>query len=410
MNEKTIKNEKASNKTVLVAMTGGLESTVAAYLLKKQGYRCIGIGMQLFGADEDVGPFDDVVVNDLNKVKSICTYLDIPFYAIDATQIFADYVLDPVVGRILSGHTFEPMAFLNLALMEILLEKAKKFNALLVAMGHYAKVLKNQKTGSFELFVANDLEHDKSYILSRLDQKHLEHLVRPLSEIRKKEVEKIGELIKVGYLERPKIRIHHIMRDPRMINLVEARSPKDLRRTGSIYDYGQDGSICEHTGIHRYYVGQKNLPSKEENPIDPNKEIVSIVPFKGNIFIDYPDQLKYSHAMLARFISAANLDMTLPLSAYVKMSSSGEKIPCRLYFKNNQTCLVDFEGERKGLLVPGQLFVFYNRALERGKIIGSGIVEVGGVFANGEFNTLPIKKRESDEEEKNTKSDEKLSF
>lgn len=404
-------NEKASNQTVLIAMTGGLESTVAAYLLKKQGYRCIGIGLQLFEPGEDAGPFADIMVSDLNKVKSICTYLDIPFYAVNATEIFADTVLDPVVGRILSGHTFEPLVFLNLVLMEILLEKAKKFNTVHIASGHYAKVLKNQKTGSFELMVANDLEHDQSYSLSRLEQKHLAHLMLPLSEIRKKEVEKIGELIKVDYLKRPKGNVHHIMRDPRMISLVEARSPKDLRRIGTVFDYREESSLYEHTGIHRFYIGQNHLVGKQDSPIDEKKEVISIIPFKGSVFIDYPDRLKYTHALVNRFHPAANLDMTMPISAFVKMSSGGEKIPCRIYFKNNQTLLIDFEAERTGLLIPGQFFVFYTRSADKAKVLGSAIVEVGGVFGDGEINTLPIYIKDSDEEEIETSDeDEKYHF
>lgn len=402
--------EKTSNQTVLIAMTGGLESTVAAYLLKKQGYRCIGIGLQFFEPGENSGPFADVIVSDLNKIKAICGYLDIPFYAVNASEMFADKVLDPVVGRILSGQTCEPMVFLNYVLMEVLLEKAKKFNTQIIATGHYAKVLKNQKTGSFELMVANDLEHDQSYLLSRLEQKHLGSLMLPLSEIRKKEVEKIGELIKVEYLQRPKGTVPHIMRDPRMVGLVEERSPKDLRRGGNLYDYRTESSICEHSGIHHFYVGQSHLPSKQEIQIDPLKQVVSIVPFKGNIFIDYPDRLKYSHALVTKFVPAANLDITLPMGAYAKFSVKGEKIPCRIYFKNNNTCLVDFEAEKPGLLVPGTYMAFYSRKEDKGKVLGSAIVEVAGLFANGEFNTLPVYKKDSDEEEELTIQDEKLHF
>lgn len=402
--------EKITNQTVLIAMTGGLESTVTAYLLKKQGYRCIGIGIQFFEPGVNPGPFAEVAIADLNKVKSICSYLDIPFYAVNASEIFEYIVLDPVVGRVLSGHTFEPLVFLNLVVMNILLEKAAKFNTNLIATGHYAKVLKNQKSGAFELVVANDIEHDQTYLLARLEQKHLANLMLPLSEIRKKEVEKIGDLIKVGYLSRPKGVVAHIMHDPRMVSLVEERSPKDLRRTGTIYDYRAENSLMEHKGIHRYYVGQNNLPSKDESQIDPLKEVVSIVPFKGNIFIDYPDSLKYSQALLTQFVAAANLDMSMPMSVYVKMSPKGEKVPCRLYFKNNNTCFIDFEVERPGLLVPGQFFTFYSRKEEKGKVLGSAIVEMGGYFQDGEIRTLPIYRKDSDEEETEKVQDDKLHF
>lgn len=408
MKEKT--QSKPQTKTVLIAMTGGVESTVAAYLLKKQGYRCIGIGLQLFNTNDNPGPFADVAVTDLNKVKNICNYLDIPFYAVNAAEIFADKVLDPMVGRILSGQTFEPLVFLNTILIEIMSDKAAKFQTNLLATAHYAKVLKNQKSGAYELLVANDLEHDQSYMLSQIPQEHLANLILPLSEIRKKEVAKIGELIKVDYIVRSKENRSHIMHDPRMIDLVEERSPLDLRRTGSIFDYSTESSICEHDGIHRFYIGQKNLPGKGEIEIDPLKEVIMITPFKGNIFVDYPNKLNYKQALVVQMIISLHLDVSKPISAFVKMSPKGDKIPCRLYFKNNETCLVDFEESRPGLLVAGQLVVFYNRQNEKGKVIASGLIEAGGNFDANGYNTLPEIKEDGDEEEEAPKENELMRF
>lgn len=390
--------EKSQSKTVLIAMTGGVESTVAAYLLKKQGYRCIGIGLQLFEPGDEVGPFADVAVSDLNKVKAICDYLDIAFYAVNASEMFADKVLDPMVGRVLSGQTFEPMVFLNTVLMDILLEKAAKFQTNMVATAHYAKVLKNQKTGTYELLVANDLEHDQSYMLARLEQKHLENLILPLSEIRKKEVHKISELIKVDFIPRPKTKVAHIMHDPRTALLVEDRAPKDLLRIGSLYDYSTDTSIYEHGGIHKFYVGQTHLPQKGEIKVDEDKQVISIVPFKGNVFIDTPERLKHQHIQVVQFVPSAQLDMTVPLITYVKLSVKGEKIPCRLYFKNNRMALVVFDEPRPGLLVAGQFLVFYNRQQDKGKVLGSGLIETAGIFDDYSYNTLPRKGREPEDE------------
>ncbi len=405
-------NEKTINKTVLIAMTGGVESTVAAYLLKKQGYKCIGIGLQLFADGEESGPFADMAVIDLNKVKNICNYLDIPFYGVNATDIFADKVLDPLVGRILSGQTFEPLVYLHTVLLDVLLEKAKKFQTTLVATAHYAKVLKNQKTGAFELLVANDLEHDQSYSLARLEQHHLEHLLLPLSEIRKIEVDKISKLIKVDFISRIKSKYAHIMHDPRMSRLVEARSSKDLRRTGHFYDYVTDESLCEHPGIHQYHVGQSKITfdSKKDIKIDPAKQIISIVSYKGNIFIDYPNRLKYREIVVTDFIPAANLDMSLPMSCYVKMGPNDEKIACKLSLKNNNMALVEFHEVRPGLLVAGQFLVFYNREFDKGKVIGSALVEASGMFSQWSYNTLPDKKEDGDSVDKDSKVDEREKF
>ncbi len=376
-------------KSVIVAMTGGVESTVCAYLLKKQGYKPIGVALQLFEPEVDPGPFSEMIVPDFNKIKKICGYLDIPFYAINAIDIFKDQVVDPVVGRVLSGQTYEPLVFYMKVLIEVMLEKAAKFNTDLVATGHYAKILKNQKTGRYEIFVANDVDNDQSYVLGRLDEETLKHLLLPLGELRKKEVQKIGELLKVDYIVRDKKNRAHVMHDPRMPGFVEQYSPKDLRRTGNIYHYSKEASLVEHSGIHKYYVGQKNLEIKPEIKIDPEMQVVSIVPYKGNIFIEYPDHLKYKNAIIIRFRHNADLDKSKPLSGYIKVGPKEDKIACKIFFKNNEHVMVEFDEDQKGLLIAGQFAVLYNKKGEKGRIIGSGLIDVAGVFDRFEYHTLP---------------------
>lgn len=395
---------------VLVALTGGIESAVAAYLLKKQGHRCIGIAVQLFDQKEMAGPFSDIAVLDFDKILKLCQFLDIPFYVVNASAHFNYLVADPVVGRVLSGKTFEPLPYLNLVVINALLEKMHKFKAQFIATAHYAKILKNQRTGENEIWVANDLENDQSYLLSRLTSIHLEKLILPLSEMRKKEVLKVGELIKVDLVNRVKSQNQIIMHDPRMIDFVEARSSKDLRKPGSIFEYYKEVTICDHLGIHHFYLGKNHLEIKErpELKIDTAIEVLQIVPFKGKVFVDNPKRLKYRHLNISQLYFYNTVDTSTPMKCYVKLLPNSEKLSCYLYFKNNQMALVDFEHTYSGQVTPGQLVVFYNRGFEKAKILASGMVEASGVFNTEGYNTLPNNKlSEKDELEQQGPDDER---
>lgn len=395
-------NTKSSNTPILIGMTGGIESTVAAYLLKKQGHKVIGAGLMLFDNDEDPGPFKEFMIQDLNHVKEICDSLDIPFYAINAKDEFQAFVTDNVIGRILSGQSFEPIVFFNQMLLKVLRDRAeKKFQTKIIATGHYAKILKNQRSGVFELMVANDLTHDQSYEISGISKEDLENLILPLSELQKSEVLKIYELIKVKQVIRSEKSLFHVMNDPRTIQFLEKYTPKDLRRKGNIYNHYTEASMCEHKGIHLFRVGMKNLQIHPEIKIDPDLEIVSIVPYKGNIFLDYGHKLKYKTAFLKNVLISHNLDVSIPLTGYVKFSPTSEKLACKVYVKNNQHALVVLEETQTSkLLVPGTYAAFYHRSGEKGKVHLSGMVEVSGNFIEGDdYFTLPFTATEEKREE-----------
>jgi tRNA U34 2-thiouridine synthase MnmA/TrmU len=259
--------------------------------------------------------------------------------------------------------------------------------------------------------VANDLANDQSYYLSRLDSNLLSGLILPLSEIRKEEVIKIADLLKVDYISRDKSNRGILMHDPRLIPLIEARVPKDLKRPGNLYRYIDDSNYGEHNGIHHYYIGKKNLKFRQDLQVDPEIEVISIVPFKSNVFLGYQRDCSHKNAFITKFSGHEGLDKSVPIHCYVKKGPNDVKFSCILYFKNNRCCVVEYAQAQPGLLIAGQFLVFYSREGAKGKIIGSGVVEFGGTFANNEFNTLPSKiKKDEDEPEEELIPDENLYF
>jgi hypothetical protein len=90
--------------------------------------------------------------------------------------------------------------------------------------------------------------------------------------------------------------------------------------------------------------------------------------------------------------------MTVPIHAYIKKGPPEVKLPCIIYFKNNRTCVIEYKVEQNGILIPGQFVAFYSREGEKGKVLGSGIIELGGIFANGNYHTLPNKVKKHDDE------------
>jgi tRNA U34 2-thiouridine synthase MnmA/TrmU len=195
-----------------------------------------------------------------------------------------------------------------------------------------------------------------------------------------------------------------------MPSFVEQNSAKDLRRTGNIYNYLKDTVVCEHGGIHKFYIGKKNLELRADLKIDPETEVINIVPYKGNIFIESAINLKYKNAVIIRFRANKDLDRSKPVSGYVKLGPKEKKHACTMYFKNSEHVHVEFDEAQSGLLTPGMFAVLYNRGNEKGKIIGSGLVDRSGVFTLGEYNTLPKIKDEENDEDMDTGMDTKFNF
>lgn len=173
-----------SENRAMIAMSGGVDSSVCAYLFKKQGYDCVGATMSLF----------EKKMSDIHDAESICEKIGIPFYIFDFSNEFKKYVIDEFVTAYTLGKTPNPCIFCNKNLkFSEMLKKADELDCAYLATGHYARVELDEKTGKYLLKKAIDPAKDQSYVLYMLTQEQLKRVRFPLGGYSKPEIRKIAE-------------------------------------------------------------------------------------------------------------------------------------------------------------------------------------------------------------------------
>lgn len=236
-----------NKKTVVVGMSGGVDSSVSAYLLKQQGYNVIGLFMINW---EEQGHC--TAEDDYEDVKRVCNSIGIPYYSVNYAKQYYDKVFTYFLEQYKKGNTPNPDVLCNKEIkFGPFLEQAKKLGADYIATGHYAK--KIEKNGKFCLAKSYDLNKDQSYFLNQLSQKQLEKVLFPLENLEKPEVRKIAE--KIGLSTAHK-------KDSTGICFIGERNFKNFLKT---YFPAQKGDIITlsgekvgtHDGLMFYTLGQR---------------------------------------------------------------------------------------------------------------------------------------------------------
>ncbi len=372
-------SKKSDKKTVLVGITSSLDSIAALYLLKKQGFECIGIALQLVEEENinDEGVFTSCHPKDLMALKAICEKLEVPFYAVNAIDRYKAEISDFFVSAKLSGEKFASCVHCNYLKIDLLLEKANHLKLDFIATGHYAKIHKNEKTGEFTIFVANDLRKDQSFLLSSLKHQHLERLILPLDEIKEEEVYKICGTLDFITPKKKEDKALCFFKQPATTDFVKNNSPPSMRKDGNINTAFDDTYMSEHRGLFRYYVGQGKLA--HVSPVLTDEWAIARIEMTRNtVVVDYVKNLRYSRITLNRFECFEYMDRTLPLDVYIQFDTGLEKEKCVLYFKNNDIVVLEFEKSKPGVVVKGQHIAVYSRAAAGGRLIGSGTVIESG--------------------------------
>jgi len=242
-----------NKKTVVLGMSGGVDSSVALYLLKEQGFNVVGVSLKFgFWKNKENELKENVCCSkeSINRAKKVCDKYGVPHFVVDTSKEFKKAVIDYFLKTLKENRTPSPCLFCNRdAKIAGLLKFAKSKKADFVATGHYAKIKKN---GEIKLLKAKDKQKDQTYFLALLKQEQLAKLIFPLGDYTKAEVYEIAK--KQG--------IEHFPKESQDLCFVSGKSmPKFLEKEvginpGKIIDI-KGKVLGNHKGLHFYTIGQR---------------------------------------------------------------------------------------------------------------------------------------------------------
>lgn len=370
---------KSNKQKVLLSMSGGVDSSVAALLLKKQGYEVIGAFMKNWSDTKD--PLTGICAwrKERSMALKIASQLKIPLITLDFEKQYRKEVIDCMFGKYKKGITPNPDIDCNKKIkFPLLIKEAKKRNINLIATGHYARVIKN-KNGSYELLRGKDESKDQSYFLYRLNQNELSHTIFPIGDYTKENIRKIARKNHFpNYDKKGTVGICFVGK----VNLKKFLQKSIKPKKGKILDpHGK--IIGEHDGIYYYTIGQRLGPRygfelDRGDKHKPSKWYVAAKDAKKNIIIAAPKghPLNFRKKIIVKNIHL--IDNSLinkikrgdKLKVFSRIRHVGELLPSTLiYNKKTKNYSVILNKAITGIS-EGQAVVFYKgeRVLGGGEI------------------------------------------
>ena len=341
-------------------MSGGVDSSVAAALLKQQGHTVTGVTMQL-RPDGDNG--------DTESARSVADQLGIEHVTMDFSEQFAGEVISDFCREYSQGRTPNPCVRCNKYVkFGTLMAEARELGADYLATGHYARVECDSTTGKFILKKGSDRQKDQSYFLCRLDQEQLGHTLFPLGNMTKEEVRQLAATMELPVVNRPESREICFIPDNDYARFLESYCPESIR-PGEILNT-EGNAIGRHAGLHRYTVGQrKGLGIAAAEPL-----YVAAIEAEKNAVIAGSKESTYGSVLTAvdlNWISGTPPEYPAKVKARIRyrQPEAGAVITPL----DSSSVRVGFDGPQMAI-APGQTIVFYDGET----VIGGGTINTQG--------------------------------
>jgi tRNA-specific 2-thiouridylase len=357
--------KKPSDTTVVVAMSGGVDSSTVAGMMKKEGYKVIGITLKLYDNGKEVADSKQCCSGqDIMDAKRVAQKLDIEHKILYYQNKFKEGVIDNFVESYLSGETPIPCVQCNQTVkFRDLFEVSKELNADAMITGHYVKSITSKNETS--MYRAIDENRDQSYFLFNTTKDQLNYLRFPLGGMLKNQTREIAKKLQLNVADKPDSQDICFVPNGDYASVIQKFRPDSFKK-GNIKDV--NGKVLGvHDGIINFTIGQrKGIKISDKDAL----YVLSINSEKNEIIVGQREKL------VKKIIFLKNINLLVKKSELdkeilVKVRSTGKLIKAKIYIKNENDAEINLENYEDGIS-PGQACVFYKQDKFGYKVLGGG--------------------------------------
>ena len=361
-------SKEPKDTLVVVAMSGGVDSSTVAAMMKTEGYNVIGITLKLYNDNKEIAQSKQCCAGqDIMDAKRVADQLKIEHKILYYQKKFKEGVIDNFIDSYLNGETPIPCVQCNQTVkFTDLFQEAKNLKADALVTGHYVKSITEDK--NTEMYRGIDSSRDQSYFLFNTTREQLNYLRFPLGNMLKDETRNIARELNLNVAEKPDSQDICFVPSGDYASVIEKFRPNSFNK-GNIKDLNGN-VIGVHEGIINYTIGQrKGIKISDKNPL----YVIKILANKNEIIVGSKEHLIKNKISLKNLNIITNDKNDFERELFVKVRSTGKLIKAKINIQNN-SANVDLLEDEQGI-APGQACVFYSKNNLGYKVLGGGWIK-----------------------------------